>query len=234
MPTPRAAVVILAGGSGTRVGAGVNKVLLPLGPLPVLVHSLRTALHVASVHRLVVVVRPEDREAVAAAVQPHLGEHDLWLVDGGAQRHDSEWQAIRALRADIEAGELDVVAIHDAARPLASAELFARTIAVAAEHGGAIPVVASAGLLPRRPGAPLRDVVAVQTPQAFRADALLAAYTAADADCFTGTDTASCLERYAAERVDLRICAVPSNATNLKVTFPEDVPLAEALLRRIR
>lgn len=226
MPTPRAAVVILAGGSGSRVGAGVNKVLLPLGPLPVLVHSLRTALLVSGVHRLVVVVRPEDRDEVAAAVQPHLGEHDLWLVDGGPQRHDSEWQAIRTLRPDIEAGELDVVAIHDAARPLASASLFASTIAAAAEHGGAIPVVPAAGLLCREPGPLPRDVVAVQTPQAFRADALLASYLRAHEDGFTGTDTASCLERYA----DLRIAAVPSSAANLKVTFPEDVALAEALL----
>ena len=230
-PTPRAAVVILAGGSGTRVGAGVNKVLLPLGTLPVLVHSLRTALHVAGVHRLVVVVRPEDRTAVTEAVQPHLGQHDLWLVDGGAERHDSEWQAIRALRRDIEAGELDVVAIHDAARPLASAELFAATIATAAEHGGAIPVVAATGLLPRAAGPLPHDVVAVQTPQAFRADALLAAYARADADGFTGTDTAACLERYPVAP-DLRICAVPSSAANLKVTFPEDVRLAEALLAR--
>lgn len=229
VPGRRAAVVILAGGSGSRVGAGVNKVLLPLGPLPVLVHSLRTALLVSGVHRLVVVVRPEDREEVAAAVAPHLGEHDLWLVDGGAQRHDSEWQAIRALRPDIEAGELDVVAIHDAARPLASASLFGAVIAAAAEHGGAIPVVPATGLLCREPGPLPRDVVAVQTPQAFRADALLAAYLRADADGFTGTDTASCLERYA----EVRIAAVPSDAGNLKVTFPEDVALAEALLRRL-
>jgi 2-C-methyl-D-erythritol 4-phosphate cytidylyltransferase len=229
VPGRRAAVVILAGGSGSRVGAGVNKVLLPLGPLPVLVHSLRTALLVSGVHRLVVVIRPGDREEVAAAVAPHLGEHDLWLVDGGAQRHDSEWQAIRALRPDIEAGELDVVAIHDAARPLASASLFGAVIAAAAEHGGAIPVVPATGLLCREPGPLPRDVVAVQTPQAFRADALLAAYLRADADGFTGTDTASCLERYA----EVRIAAVPSDAGNLKVTFPEDVALAEALLRRL-
>jgi len=229
MPTPRAAVVILAGGSGSRVGADVNKVLLPLGPLPVLLHSLRTAVLVSGVHRLVVVVRPEDRDDVAAAVQPHLGEHDLWVVDGGARRHDSEWQAIRALRSDIEAGELDVVAIHDAARPLASPSLFGDIIAAAAEHGGAIPVVPMPGLLCRGQGPLPRDVVAVQTPQAFRADDLLASYLRADADGFTGTDTASCLERYA----DVQIAAVPSSAGNLKVTFPEDVALAEGLLRRV-
>ena len=67
----------------------------------------------------------------------------------------------------------------------------------------------------------------MQTPQAFRADALLAAYRAADADGFEGTDTASCLERYG----DLQIAAVPSTSGNLKITFPEDVSLAARLPR---
>jgi 2-C-methyl-D-erythritol 4-phosphate cytidylyltransferase len=70
------------------------------------------------------------------------------------------------------------------------------------------------------------DLVGVQTPQAFRAADLLAAYTAADADGFEGTDTASCLERYGR----VRVVAVPGSPLNLKITFPEDVDLAEALL----
>jgi 2-C-methyl-D-erythritol 4-phosphate cytidylyltransferase len=70
------------------------------------------------------------------------------------------------------------------------------------------------------------DLVGVQTPQAFRAVPLLAAYRSADADGFEGTDTASCLERYSPA---LRIAAVPSSSLNLKVTFPEDLALATAL-----
>ncbi len=69
-------------------------------------------------------------------------------------------------------------------------------------------------------------LVAVQTPQAFRAGDLLAAYRQADADGFVGTDTAACLERYA----DVSIAGVPSTTANLKVTFPEDVALAEELV----
>ena len=67
---------MLAAGSGRRVGADRNKVLLPLGGIPVLAHSVRTALDVDGVHRLVVVVRPEDRDEVADALAPHLGAHD--------------------------------------------------------------------------------------------------------------------------------------------------------------
>ena len=69
-------------------------------------------------------------------------------------------------------------------------------------------------------------LVGVQTPQAFRAADLLAAYRAAEADGFTGTDTASCVERYA----DLTIAAVPSSPANLKITFPHDLELAERLV----
>jgi 2-C-methyl-D-erythritol 4-phosphate cytidylyltransferase len=226
LTTPRAAVVVLAGGAGTRVGAGTNKALLPLGDAPVLAHSVRTALEVEGVHRIVVVARAEDRDEIAAAVTPYLGSHDAWLVDGGAERHDSEWQALRVLARDIETEELDVVAIHDAARPLADAALFRAVIDAAHLNGAAIPVV-PAGRLSRRDGSLVAaDLVAVQTPQAFRAGPLLAAYRRADRDGFTGTDTAACLARY----TELGIAGVPSTSHNLKITFAEDVALAAALL----
>ena len=222
----RAAAVLLAAGSGTRVGAPVNKVLLPVGGVPILARSVRTVLEVTGVHRIVLVVRPEDRDAVSDAVSPHLGAHDLWVVDGGAQRHDSEWQALRTLAADIEDGEIDVVAIHDAARPLAPASLWHAVIDTAAERGGAIPVVPVPRLSRRDGSLAPSGLVGVQTPQAFRARELLGAYRRADAEGFVGTDTAACLERY----TRLAVYGVPSTASNLKVTFPEDVELAESLL----
>lgn len=229
--TTRAAAVILAAGAGSRVGADVNKVLLPLGGTAILTHSVRTVLDVEEVHRVVLVVRPEERDAVRDAVAPHLGAHDLWVVDGGAQRHDSEWRALQALAPDIDAGELDVVAIHDGARPLATPHLWAAVVAAAVEHGGAIPVVPAPRLSQRDGSLAPVGLVGVQTPQAFRAADLLAAYRRADADGFTGTDTASCLE-HSIDRGggDVAIVGVPGDPANLKVTFPEDVRLAEELL----
>jgi 2-C-methyl-D-erythritol 4-phosphate cytidylyltransferase len=222
----RTAVVVLAAGSGRRVGAERNKVLLRLDGIPVLAYSIRTALEVEGAHRVVVVVRPEDRADVADALGPHLGSHDVWLVDGGAERHDSEYLALQALRPDIGAGEIDVVAIHDGARPLASAGLFRRVVDEAAQHSAAVPAV-PAGQLNHASGrlAP-ESLVAVQTPQAFEARALLAAYDAAASDGFVGTDTAACLERYA----DTTIRAVEGERRNLKITFPGDLLLAEELL----
>jgi 2-C-methyl-D-erythritol 4-phosphate cytidylyltransferase len=221
-----AAVVIVAAGAGTRVGAGVNKVLLPLGDRPVLAWSVRDALAVNDVRRVMIVIRPADRAAVAAALAPHLGDAEVVLVDGGATRHESEWAALRVLAPAIEAGEVDLVAIHDGARPLAGVALFEATLAAAREHGGAIPVVPVRGLLTTGLVPVAGPLGGVQTPQAFRADLLLAAHSAAAESGFEGTDTAAVL----AEHGDHHIAAVASSPANLKITFPEDVALAERLL----
>lgn len=229
-----AAVIVVAAGAGTRVGAGVNKVLLPLGDAPVLAWSVRDALAVPEVRRVVLVVRDDERDAVGDAVVPHLGPDDqVDVVAGGTTRHASEWAALSALAADVERGRIGVVAVQDGARPLAGAPLLASVLAAARAHGGAVPAVPLRAVL-RRDGSPVRaDLVGVQTPQAFRAAPLLAAYRLAQADGFEGTDTASCLERYAerlGERV--RLVAVRSGAANLKITFPEDIRVAADLARR--
>jgi 2-C-methyl-D-erythritol 4-phosphate cytidylyltransferase len=217
-----AAVVILAAGSGTRVGGDTNKILLPLGDAPVLAWSVRDALSLADVRRVLVVVRPGEQDQVAEALSPHLGDREIGIVAGGATRHGSEWAALQALAPVIESGDLDVVAIHDGARPLAGRDLFTATIAAARERGGAIPVVRLTGLL-ALDGHPLPpELDGVQTPQAFRAPELLAAYSRSAADGFDGTDTAACLARY----TDLPVAAVPSTPRNLKITFPEDLELA--------
>lgn len=221
-----AAVVILAAGSGTRVGADVNKVLLPLGDAPVLAWSVRDALTLDDVRRVVVVVRDGEQAAVSAVLVPHLGDHEVHLVTGGDTRHASERVALRVLAGDIERGEVDVVAIHDGARPLAGGALLAATIAAAREHGGAIPVVPAPGLLTTGLVPVAGPLGTVQTPQAFRAGPLLAAYDEAAREGFEGTDTAACFVRYAGGDV----AAVPSTPLNLKITFPEDVALADRLL----
>ncbi len=225
----RTAAVLLAAGSGSRLGASVNKVLLPLDGIPILARSVRTVLGVEGVRRVVLVVRPEERDAVSEAIAAYLGADDLWMVDGGAQRHDSEWGALQALAPDIEVGDIEVVAIHDGARPLASPALWRAVIDAAAWHGGAIPVVRSPQLSHRDGALAPPGLAGMQTPQAFRAADLLAAHQRAADDAFTGTDTAACLMRYS----DLEVVGVESTIGNLKLTFPEDIALAEALLSRL-
>jgi 2-C-methyl-D-erythritol 4-phosphate cytidylyltransferase len=108
-----AAVVILGAGSGTRLGARVNKVLLPLGDLPILAWSARDACALPSVGVVVIVARPREESEVEAALLPHLGHHRPRVIAGGASRHASEWKALQALAPEIEAGAIEVVAIHD-------------------------------------------------------------------------------------------------------------------------
>ena len=221
-----AAVIVLAAGSGSRVGAETNKVLLPLGETCVLGHSVRTALSLGEVTRLVLVVRAGEEDAVRAAVAPLLGDREAHLVVGGASRHASEWAALQALAPDIDAGRIDLVAVHDGARPLAGAALFEATLAAARTHGGALPVVDLPGLIGRDLRPPPDGLAGVQTPQAFRAGPLLEAHRRADAEGYQSTDTAACFGRYAG----LPVVAVLGSAVNLKVTFAEDVAVAESLL----
>ena len=228
-PRPGVTVVVLGAGAGNRVGAGVNKVLLPLAGRPLLAWSLAHALATTGVDRVVVVAAPAEHDEVAAALSTYLpadGGPEVALVPGGSSRHGSEWAALQAVAGHVEAGRTDVVVVHDGARPLAPPTLFDAVVATARRHGGALPAtrthaLVSADLAPVAPG-----LVGVQTPQAFRARPLLSAYRAAERDGFEGTDTAATFERYAG----LPVVAVPSTAANLTVTWPEDLALAEELI----
>lgn len=230
-----AAVVILAAGSGSRVGAEINKVLLPLHGLPLVAWSVRTVLDVPGVDPVVVVCRAGERADVAAALTPVIGDREVLLIDGGTTRQASEQAALDLLAPRVAEGGIDVIAIHDGARPLATVDLFERTLATARAYGGAVPVVDLPGLLPREaagvpaPGGPGTRLVGVQTPQAFRAAPLLAAYAAATAAGFDGTDTAAAFTRFSPEEA-LSVRAVASGPRNLKVTWAEDVAVAERLL----
>ncbi len=246
---PGSAVVVVAAGSGTRLGAEVNKILLPLGGRAVVAHCVDTALAVPGVVRVVVVVRDGEQDDVAAALRPVLGPaqdpalggREVTLVVGGRTRHDSEWAALQVLRAEVEAGQIDAVAIHDGARPLCTTALFVAALHAAREHGGAIPGVPVAGLLARTGEADPLDgggAMVVQTPQAFRAGPLLAAYARAAVDGFVATDTAGTLERYADDDADgadgtdgaVTVVAIPGAPSNLKITVAGDLEVAGALL----
>ena len=222
---------MLAAGDGRRAGHHTNKVLLPLAGRRVFTWSIKWARLLPAITHTVLVIRDEDRDVVLETLDREVDPPTVQIVTGGDSRHASEWEALQALATAITTGEIDVVVIHDAARPLARTGLFADVIAAAAEHGGAIPVrhqqhLTAASGTDRPPS----RVVAVQTPQAFLAGPLLEAYSRAERDHFVGTDTASCMERY----TDLPVWCVPGDGGNVKITFPEDLFLAERLLEKAK
>jgi len=223
--------IVLAAGSGTRVGNSRNKVYLPLAGRRIVTWSLELFRKLPEIGRLVLVVRGEDRELATEILERELLGVPVDVVTGGETRHESEYRALLHLADEIREGAIDVVLVHDAARPLAPARVVREVLATAARTGSAIPAL------------PLEDVVGVdeagrvssqartgmvrvQTPQAFRSGPLLAAYQAAAEDGFTGTDTASCVERY--EGVAVQV--VSGDPRNIKVTYPDDLFTAELIL----
>ena len=227
----KAAGVVLASGSGSRMGAEMNKVYLPLAGRSLVSWSVAALSAVPDIDVLVLVARPEDAEHVANVLSAHSGPR-LDVVAGGATRQESELMALRHLADRIGSGEIDVVLIHDAARPLVSPALVAEVLRVAREFGGAIPGLARDDLIEVAEDgvdvvgpAPGR-LVAVQTPQGFRAAPLLAAYEQAALDGFVGTDTASCIAAY----TDIAVHCIEGDERNLKITYPHDLPLAEGVL----
>jgi 2-C-methyl-D-erythritol 4-phosphate cytidylyltransferase len=223
--------VVLAAGLGTRVGADGNKAYLPLAGRSMVAWSLDTLVRSAVVARTILVFRQGESELARDTVQRELGDAPVELIEGGDTRHASETNVVRYLADDIESGAVDVVAIHDAARPLAGTHMFEEAIGLAREFGGALPALAVGNLAALGADgltsvAARTALVRVQTPQAFRARDLLRAYRCATRDGFEGTDTSSCIERY----TDVAVQTFAGSAANLKVTYPRDVAVAQHLL----
>jgi 2-C-methyl-D-erythritol 4-phosphate cytidylyltransferase len=226
---PYAVGVVLAAGMGTRVGADGNKAYLPLAGRSMVSWSLDAVTQVPGIKRTVLVFRRGERDLAQESVKRELGSATVELVEGGDSRHASEFNVVAYLAGDIESRAIDVVLIHDAARPMAGPDMFAAALSVAREFGGAIPAL------------PIPDVVTsgsdgvetvsgalvrVQTPQAFRALPLLQAYRAAEREGFEGTDTSSCIERF----TDVDVRTFHGEERNLKVTYANDIAVAEHLL----
>ena len=223
--------MVLASGSGSRMGGEVNKVYLPLAGRSLVSWSVAALAAVPDIEILVLVTRTADADQVANVLSAHSGP-PIDVVTGGATRQESELMALRHLADRIGTGEIDVVLIHDAARPLVSPALVADVLRASRTYGGAVPGLARDDLIEvGEDGADVlgpapERVVAVQTPQGFRAAPLLAAYERAALDGFVGTDTASCVAAY----TDIAVHCVDGDERNLKITYPHDLPLAEGVL----
>ncbi len=235
-PASRAVAVILCAGQGTRMGAGQNKIFLPLLGRPMLVYSLEACQATPEVDELLLVAHPQEVERCREIVAAHVTlAKPLAIISGGASRHQSEMCALDHLRPRIASGEIALVLIHDGARPLIAVEDIRRLIAAARASGGALlatPVPSGERMVRATPdGIIAADFSAhslwrAQTPQAFSADLLLWAYDQAQSAGFEGTDTAASFER-----AGLPVQVVAAQHPNLKVTTPEDLALAEQVLR---
>ena len=219
-PEERVTAVVLAAGQGARLGTRSNKVFLEVGGRTLLAHALLAFASEEAIQDLVLVLRAGDEKAVQAVLQAI--SKPVRLVHGGKRRQDSSL-------AGVTAAHDGIVLVHDAARPFPSPRLIHRVIEGVRQHGACVPAVRVSGtlryagengrLLPG--GVDHRDLLEMQTPQGFRRDVLLDALRAASGDV---TDDAEAVLALGKE-----VFAVSGEATNLKVTTPEDLVLARGI-----
>lgn len=221
--TTRVGVVIPAAGVGKRMGA--PKALLELAGRPMLRWTLDAFLAEPRVQSIIVAVGVD---LAAAPPQWLVAEAPrVRLVEGGRERGDSVRAALRALGE-----EIDVVLVHDAARPLVPAPVIERTIAGAAAGRCVVAAIPAADTLQevdadrRIVATPERSRLwQAQTPQAFPRTVLRAAYDRAASEGVHATDDAALVARYGTE-----VFVVDGDACNFKITVPSDIALAESLL----
>jgi 2-C-methyl-D-erythritol 4-phosphate cytidylyltransferase len=222
--------IILASGKGTRMGAGMDKCFLSLGPKPVVAWSLLAFESCKDVDHIILVVR-KDQVTAARGLQMMFGIRKLQkIVIGGTRRQDSVMAALK----EIDPFETQYITIHDGARPCVTPELISDTLKAARRFGSGVAAtamvdtvkVASKNLVVE--STPDRSTLwAVQTPQSFAANKLLPAYEKFVAPRTTEyTDDAAVLEA-AGEAIKL----VKWPSPNIKITTPIDLTIAAALLR---
>lgn len=211
----RIGAIILAAGSSTRMGTQVNKPYAEVAGRQLLWYSL-TAFDRAGVPDPVLVIRPQDRSLLRAEVAT--------VVEGGDTRTASELAGLAAL----EGRELDVIMIHDGARPFLRPALISHLARAAGEVGGAVPGLEPEARLWRRRDGDLigvaERVVRVQTPQAFRAAELREAYRLAAQAGASGADTAEIAQRFHT----LEVALIQGDPGLFKVTYDQDLVRAEA------
>jgi 2-C-methyl-D-erythritol 4-phosphate cytidylyltransferase len=232
----RMVAVVLGGGTGTRFGAALPKQLLALNGKTLVEHCVAAFAGVPrtgsapGIDEILLVMPPAYHDEAKRMVGDQVGA----IISGGATRSDSVRNALAHISARHNEAETGVL-IHDAARPLVTQRIIADCIAALADHdaiGTALPT--SDTILEVRNGViahvpPRETLYRAQTPQCFRLETIAKAHALAAADpAFTPTDDCGVVLRYLP---DVPVHIVPGSESNIKITYPSDLAIAEALLR---
>lgn len=223
--------VIVAGGTGTRMGGPTSKQYLDIGMKPVLIHTLQLFRSLPEIGSIVLTVKPGDEQHCIDLLQKHgLDDIDA-VVPGGKERQDSVFAGLQAMP-----GEVEWVMVHDAVRPFVAAEHVRACMDKARQTGAAvlavrvkdtIKVVDDSGRIESTPDR--KSLWAIQTPQAFRLSSLLAAHKEAIDGGFLGTDDAMLMERSGH-----KVYVVEGSYQNIKLTTPDDLSWADWYLEQTK
>ena len=225
----RVNAVIVAAGEGRRMGANVPKPFLSLGGRPLILHTL-SRFATSQVRKLVLVAAASDISKYPALIQsdPQLGGLEFVFQAGGHRRQDSVRHGLSRLDPDC-----GVVVIHDGARPFVAPEIIDRCVEAAFREGAVVvgvpvsstvKVVSSSRRVKETP--PRDSLWEIQTPQAFQTEIIREAFRQAALKDTDVTDDATLVEQ-----MGRSVAVMEGRRTNIKITVPEDLLFAEALLR---
>jgi 2-C-methyl-D-erythritol 4-phosphate cytidylyltransferase len=220
--TPKTYAIIVAGGSGSRMQSAIPKQFLLLNGKPLMMYTIEAFYNSQANPSIIVVLHPHQQQYWKDLCREHDFRIPHHLANGGDTRFQSVKNGLDLIESEA------IIAVHDAVRPLTPIEVIDESYRYAAEHGNAIVAVQSRDsirqLKNNRSAALLRDeIYLVQTPQTFRSDILKNAYAQEYQHAFT--DDASVVEL---SGVDIHM--IEGAYTNIKITFPEDIAIAEMIL----
>lgn len=225
----KAAFVIAAGGTGTRMNAGVPKQFLEIAGKPILIHTIEAISALEAVDQIIIALPDEHIPQAEAILNRQALRVKAQCVPGGPNRQESVRNGVKHAHP-----ETDVILVHDAVRPLCNLEMMERVLAAAWEKGAAVPGLPATDTIQRvsRTGRvlatpPREELYAIQTPQAFHAEVLRTALDRAHEEDFLGTDESSVV-RWAGHPV----WVVPGSPDNIKITRPMDLDIATLLLSK--
>lgn len=223
----KASAIIVAAGSGARLGLATPKAFVSINRASLLFRALQTVSTVEALGEVVVAVPAGTQKSARAEADAARVQIPVKITEGGAARQDSVRLALMLTSA-----EADLIVVHDAARPFATPAMFSACIAAAAQSGGAVVAIPVTDTLKQVENGsivanvPREGLWQAQTPQAFRRDLLVRAHEWAMRERITVTDDA-----YLFERLGHMVQVVPGSAVNLKITTPDDLRIGEAIAR---
>lgn len=221
-------VVIVSAGRGSRMKADINKQFLKIGDKEVIAHTIDKFYNSENIGEIIIVVREDEKEFFQENVIDKYGYKNIKIAFGGKERQDSVYNGLKALDKNCE-----IVLIHDGARPFVTDEIIEKSIECAQKYNCAIV------------GVPVKDTIkivnenndvcdtpsrnklwSIQTPQVFDYSLIMKAHEKAKVDKYYGTDDSMLMEY-----LGYNVKVVEGSYNNIKITTPEDLKIAEEILR---
>ena len=223
----RYTLIIPAAGQGKRMGAGLNKLFLPIASVPLIIHTLRVFEKDEACEQIILAVNADEQPVFERFIKQYDIKKQIVFAIGGQERQDSVYNGM------LQASEASYVLVHDGARPFITIEIIQSVLEEAVRKGASICAVPVKDTIKRVEDGSVVETVersklwAVQTPQGFHLSTLSEAHEEARKIGYLGTDDASLVER-----LGKAVGVVSGSYFNIKVTTPDDLVVAESFLAR--